>query len=58
MKFADFMEQKLFLPEAEKYANHIIDKEMLHGLKKYLEVKLFPWIQMKVRKGILIGTAH
>ena len=57
-KFADFTEQKLFPAEAEKYAEHIIDKEMPHHLKKYLEVDLFPWIQMKVGKGISISTAH
>jgi hypothetical protein len=56
-KFADFTQQKLFPAEAEKYAKHIVDKEMPRGLKKYLEVELFPWIQMKVRKGILISTA-
>ena len=57
-KFSDFTEQKLYPAEAEKYAKHIIDKEMPHGLKKYLEVELFPQIQMKVRKGISISTAH
>ena len=46
-KFADFMQQKLFPAEAEKYAKHIINKEMPCGLKKYLEVKLFLWIQMR-----------
>ena len=57
-KFADFTQQKLFPAEAEKYAKHIIDKEMPCGLKKYLEVELFPRIQMKVRKGISISTAR
>ena len=28
------------------------------GLKKYLEVELFPQIQIKFGKGILISTAH
>src|SRR5882762_564391 len=57
-KFADFTQQKLFPAEAEKYAKHIVDKEMPRGLKKYLEVELFPQIQMKVRKGISISTAR
>ncbi len=34
-----------------------VDKEMPHGLKKYLELELFPQIQMKVGKGISISTA-
>jgi hypothetical protein len=31
---------------------------MPQGLKKYLEVELFPWIHLKVRKGISLSTAH
>ena len=27
------------------------------ALKKYMEVELFPWIQMKVSKGISISMA-
>lgn len=56
-KFADFTQQRLFPAEAEKYAKHIVGKEMPRGLKKYLEVELFPRIQMKVGKGISISTA-
>jgi hypothetical protein len=52
------MQQWLFPAEAEKYAKHIIDKEMPRRLKKYLEVELFPRIQMKVGKGISISTAR
>lgn len=51
-KFADFTEQKLFPAEAEKYAKHIINKEMPCHLKKYLEVDLFPWIQMKAFQSV------
>jgi hypothetical protein len=57
-KFANFTQQRLFPAKAEKYAKCIVDKKMPCRLKKYLEVELFPWIQMKVRKGILISTAR
>jgi hypothetical protein len=31
---------------------------MPQGLKKYIEIELFPHIHMKVGKGISISTAH
>jgi hypothetical protein len=37
---------------------HIVDKEMPLGLKKYMELELFPRIHMKVGKGISISTAR
>ena len=44
--------------EAKKYTQQIIDEEMPQGLKKYMEVELFPQIHMKVGKGISLTTAH
>lgn len=44
--------------EAEKYLHSIVDEEIPQGLKQYLEVELFLWIQLKVRKGISISMAH
>ena len=44
--------------EAAKYCQQICDKEMPQELKKYIELKLFPHIYMKVRKGILMSMAH
>jgi hypothetical protein len=50
--------QKQMIPlEAKKYLCSIVDEEMPQGLKWYLEVELFPWIQLKVGKGISISTA-
>ena len=44
--------------EANNYTKHIVDKEMPWGMKHYLELKLFPRIQLKIGKGISLTTAH
>lgn len=50
---------KIMLPaEAAKYCQEICDKEMPQGLKKYMELELFPRIHMKVGKGISVSTAR
>ena len=41
-KLAAFTKNEMIPAEAEKYAHHIVDKEMPEGLKKYLELELFP----------------
>ena len=43
--------------EANNYAKHIVDKEMPWGMKHYLKLELFPQIQLKIGKGILLTTA-
>lgn len=57
-KLSAFTKNKLLPDEAKKYLHHVVDKEMPAGLKKYLEVELFPRIQMKVSKGISLRTAR
>lgn len=57
-KLAAFTRNELIPAEAEKYARQIIDKEMPAGLKRYLEVELFPRIHLKVGKGICLSTAR
>ena len=57
-KLAAFTWNELIPDEAKKYAYQIIDEEMPQGLKKYLEVELFPQIHMKVGKGVSLTTAH
>lgn len=57
-KLAAFTQNELIPDKAEKYARHIVDKEMPQGLKKYLEVELFPRIHLKVGKGISLSTAR
>ena len=46
----------MLLAEATKYCQEICDKEMPQGLKKYMELELFPRIHMKVGKGISVST--
>jgi hypothetical protein len=57
-KLSDFTKNKLLPDEAKKYLHNIIETEMPAGLKKYLELELFPRIQMKVSKGISLRTAR
>jgi len=56
-KLSEFTKNKLLPDEAKKYLHQIVEKEMPTGLKKYMELELFPWIQMKVAKGISLRTA-
>ena len=58
VKLAAFTWNELIPAEAERYAHQIIDKEMPAGLKRYLEVELFPHIHLKVGKGICLSTAR
>ncbi|KAF9461189.1 hypothetical protein BDZ94DRAFT_1264200 [Collybia nuda] len=46
------------LMEFKKYLHHIVESEMPRGLKKYLEVELFPRIQLKVARGVSVCTAR
>lgn len=57
-KLSAFTKNKLLPDEAKKYLHHVVEKEMPAGLKKYLEVELFPRIQMKVGRGISLRTAR
>jgi hypothetical protein len=57
-KLMEFTKNKMIPSEAEKYLHSIVDEETPRGLKQYLEVELFMWIQLKVGKGISISTAH
>jgi len=57
-KLQEFMNQTMLPAEAAKYCQNVCDKEMPRGLKKYLELELFPRIHMKVGKGISLSTAR
>ncbi|OBZ73966.1 hypothetical protein A0H81_06580 [Grifola frondosa] len=57
-KLAQFTEKRMIPAIAEEYLRRVVNVEMPHGLKKYLEVELFPRIHMKVGKGISIRTAR
>ncbi len=57
-KLKEFSQGKLIPSAADQYLRHIVHEEMPQGLKKYLEIELFPRIQLKVKKGISLSTAR
>ena len=57
-KLQEFTNKTMLPAEAAKYCQQICDKEMPQGLKKYMELELFPRIHMKVGKGISMSTAR
>jgi len=48
-KLAQFARGQLINTIADKYLQHIIHEEIWHDLKWYMEVELFPHIQLKDR---------
>ncbi|KIK43232.1 hypothetical protein CY34DRAFT_106542, partial [Suillus luteus UH-Slu-Lm8-n1] len=57
-KLAQFTSGKLIHSAASKYLQHVVEEEMPKGLKKYLELELFPHIHMKVARGVSLSTAR
>ncbi|KIK37980.1 hypothetical protein CY34DRAFT_25812 [Suillus luteus UH-Slu-Lm8-n1] len=57
-KLAKFTNNKLLHTEATKYVEGLVQTEMPQGLKRYIELELFPCIYMKVRHEISLSTAH
>jgi hypothetical protein len=51
-KLAEFSKNNLVSSAASKYLHHIINTEMPAGLKKYMDVKLFPRLILKPGCGI------
>lgn len=58
VKLAQYSKETVVTAEAAKYIQHAVHHEMPRGLRKYLEVDLFPRIQLKAGKGISIRTAR
>jgi hypothetical protein len=56
-KLAEFSKNNLVSMAAREYLQHIMNKEMPEGLKKYIEAELFPCNHLKVGKGIFFCTA-
>jgi hypothetical protein len=51
-KLAESSRKNMVNTASGKYLRHVVNDEMPWGLKKYLEVELFPQIHLKVGKGI------
>ncbi|KAG1722436.1 uncharacterized protein EDB91DRAFT_1256057 [Suillus paluster] len=52
------LKQEMIPKAAEQYLQHITTVKMPQGLKKYLEIELFPQIQQKPSGGVSLSTAH
>jgi hypothetical protein len=57
-KLAEFSRNNMVNAASEKYLRNVVNNEMPQGLKKYLEVELFPRVHLKVGKGISLRTAR
>ena len=57
VKLAAFTQDELIPTEAEGYTHQIVNRETPAGLKKHMEVELFPCIHLKVGKGVCLSTA-
>ncbi|KAJ7321244.1 hypothetical protein DFH08DRAFT_970114 [Mycena albidolilacea] len=57
-KLVEFSQQKMVPAAADKYLRKITEEEMPAGLKKYMEVELFPRISFKVGRGVSLRTAR
>lgn len=57
-KLSEFTKQKMLPALADKYLRNILDVEMPAGLKKYMELVLFPRIHLKAKKGVSLTTAR
>jgi len=57
-KLALFTSNKLVSTAADQYLHHIVREEMPRGLKKYLELELFPRVHLRVGRGISLSTAR
>jgi hypothetical protein len=57
-KLVDFSQKKMIPAAADKYLRKLVDNEMPRGLKQYMEVELFPRVQLKVGKGVSLKTAR
>ncbi|KAF9552830.1 hypothetical protein CPC08DRAFT_646425 [Agrocybe pediades] len=57
-KLVEYSEKTLIPAAAEKYTRRLVDEEMPRALMKYMEVDLFPRVQLKVKRGITLKTAQ
>jgi predicted transcriptional regulator len=57
-KLAEFSKTNLVSTAAKQYLQHLTTHEMPAGLKRYMEIELFPRVHLKVGKGISLRTAR
>ena len=57
-KLTDFTAQKMVPAVAKAYGTNLMEKEIPTGLKRYLELKIFPHMHMKATQGVSLCTAR
>ncbi|KAJ7706607.1 hypothetical protein B0H16DRAFT_1345852 [Mycena metata] len=57
-KLVEFSQQKMVPAAADQYLRKITEEEMPAGLKKYMELELFPRIAFKIGRGVSLRTAR
>ncbi|KAK7046362.1 hypothetical protein R3P38DRAFT_3346079, partial [Favolaschia claudopus] len=57
-KLVEYSKAKLVTDEMKKFVQNEVNEAMPRGLKKYLELELFPRIGYKVARGISVNTAR
>ena len=57
-KLIKFSKEKMVPAAAKQFLEHITNIKMPQGLKKYMELELFPCLQLKSAKGVSVTTAH
>ncbi|KAG2074026.1 hypothetical protein BDR04DRAFT_1126946 [Suillus decipiens] len=57
-KLAKFMNNELLHTEATKYLEGLVQTEMPQGLKRYIELELFPHIHMRLGMGAMTTQAN
>jgi hypothetical protein len=57
-KFTQFTKNKLLPTAADQYLKQVVHKEMPTGLKRYMELELFPRIYLRVDRGISLSNVR
>jgi hypothetical protein len=57
-KLAEFTKNNIITPQAKEYLKNVVDHEMPNGLRKYLQLELFPRTGLKVGRTISLPTAR
>jgi len=57
-KLAEFSKDNMVTQAAKKYLQGVVEDELPHALKHYMDLELFPHIHLKVLKGVSICMAR
>jgi hypothetical protein len=57
-KLAEFTKGQMIPKVAKEYAKELAENEMPRGLQKYVQIELFPRVQLQCKRGISLVTAR